>query len=97
MGLYRPLCCYDINSHQASKIEDLKKTYDWCIANKMVNNKQLTMVWHVNYLRIFHDNHSAVGKLINNLSKRYGKEADLNTHEERSARLSRNESGILQI
>ena len=63
----------------------------------MVNNKQLTMVWHVNYLRIFHDNHSAVGKLINNLSKRYGKEADLNTHEERSARLSRNESGILQI
>ena len=29
-------------------------SYDWCVANKMVNGKQLRIVWHVDDLKISH-------------------------------------------
>lgn len=28
--------------------------YDWCVANKMIDGKQCTVVWHVNDLKISH-------------------------------------------
>jgi hypothetical protein len=28
--------------------------YDWCVANKMVNRKQCTILWHVDDLKILH-------------------------------------------
>ena len=55
--------------------------YDWCVANKTVGGKQITVVWHVDDLKISHKNGYTVSALINKLSKRYGKEADLTIHQ----------------
>ena len=29
-------------------------TYDWCVANKMIDGKQSTILWHVYDLKISH-------------------------------------------
>ena len=50
-------------------------TYDWCVANKMVNVKQLTIVWHVDDLKILHVEENVVTKVISKLEKQYGKDA----------------------
>ena len=54
--------------------------YDWCVANKTVNGKQMTVVWHVDDLKFSHENGYTVGALINKLRDQYGKEADLTIH-----------------
>ena len=38
--------------------------YDWCVANKMVNGRQLTVLWHVDDLKISHVDESAVRDVI---------------------------------
>ena len=57
------------------------KPYDWCVANKTVDGKQLKVVWHVDNLNISHRNGYTVDALISNLSERYGKEAELTIHQ----------------
>ena len=47
--------------------------YDWCITNKKVDRKQMTVVWHVDDLKISNENGDTVESLIRKLSKRYGK------------------------
>ena len=41
----------------------------------------MTVVWYVDNLKISHKNGDTVDALINKLSKRYGKEADLTIHQ----------------
>ena len=54
--------------------------YDWCVANKTVDGKQMTVILYVDDLKIYHKNGDTVDALINKLSERYGKEADLTIH-----------------
>ena len=54
--------------------------YNWCMASKTVDGKQMTVVWYVEDLKISHENQDTVDALINKLSKRYGKEVDLTIH-----------------
>ena len=52
--------------------------YDKCVANKMVNGsqlEQLTVVWHVNDLKL---SHNTVELLIDQLNEEFGKERPLN-------------------
>jgi hypothetical protein len=51
--------------------------YDWCVANKMINGKQCTVVWHVDNLKISHVDPDVVSGIIELLSKEFGKEAPL--------------------
>jgi hypothetical protein len=51
--------------------------YDWCVANKMIDGKQCTIVWHVNDLKISHVSADAVTGVIKGLQEKYGKEAPL--------------------
>ena len=46
--------------------------YDPCVANKMVDGKQLTVSWHVDDLTLSHVDESAVMHVINNLKAIYG-------------------------
>ena len=48
--------------------------YDWCVTNKTVNGKQITVVWHVADLKISHVDEKFVTDFIDQLSNRYGKE-----------------------
>ena len=45
--------------------------YDWCVANKTVNGKQLTIVWHVDDLKISHVDRDVVSDVISQLSDKY--------------------------
>ena len=51
-------------------------TYDWCVANKTVNGKKMTVVWNVDDLNIYHENGDTVDTLISKRSEQYEKEAD---------------------
>jgi hypothetical protein len=51
--------------------------YDSCVVNKMVNGKQLTVVWHVDDLKILHVSTKVVDDLIANLDSEFGKETPL--------------------
>ena len=51
--------------------------YDRCVANKIINGKQCTVVWHVDDLKISHVDPLVLEQIISKLSDRYGKEAPL--------------------
>lgn len=46
--------------------------YDPCVANKMVNGKQMTVTWHVDDLKISHFEEKEVDKFIGYLKSIYG-------------------------
>ena len=46
--------------------------YDPCIANKMVNGKQMTIAWHVDDLKVSHKHEKEVDKFIAWLESKYG-------------------------
>ena len=58
-------------------IQDIKakhfilNPYDPCIANKMVDSKQLTLVWHINDIKVSHVKESVITKLIEWLKHTY--------------------------
>jgi hypothetical protein len=43
--------------------------YDWCVANKLINAKQCTILWHVDDLKISHVDPAVVTDVINQLEK----------------------------
>ena len=45
--------------------------YDPCVANKMVNGKQMTVVWHVDDLKVSHEDPKQVDKFIAYMRKMY--------------------------
>jgi hypothetical protein len=51
--------------------------YDWCVANKTIDGKQCTILWHVNNLKISHGNPKVVTSVIKQLVLEFGKEAPL--------------------
>jgi hypothetical protein len=46
--------------------------YDPCVANKMINGKQFTLTWHVEYIKMSHDDHKEVTRVIEWLKGIYG-------------------------
>ena len=60
-------------SKELSKMGFTTNPYDPCVANKMVNNKQCTIIWHVDDLKISHAEESVVKSVVSELTKRYGK------------------------
>jgi Reverse transcriptase (RNA-dependent DNA polymerase) len=51
--------------------------YDRCVANKIVNGKQCTILWHVDDLKISHHDPKVVSSIIAQLETEFGKEAPL--------------------
>ena len=48
--------------------------YDNCVANKTINGKQCTILWHVDDLKISHVESTVVDTIIAQLNSRFGKE-----------------------
>jgi len=44
-----------------------------CMANKIINNSQLTICWYVDDMNISHINESEVIKMIESITKKFGK------------------------
>jgi hypothetical protein len=51
--------------------------YDEYVANKMIDGKQCTILWHVDDLKLSHMGDAVVEEIISKLDERYGKEAPL--------------------
>ena len=49
--------------------------YDRCVSRKMVNRKKITIVWHVDDLKISHTNPKVVTEYIQNPDRKYGQDA----------------------
>ncbi len=47
--------------------------YDPCVANKMIDGKQMTVTWHVDDLKVSHVNPKVVDQFIDWIKKTYGK------------------------
>ena len=47
--------------------------YEPCVANKMVNGKQLTILWYVDDIKISHEDSRVVQKTLDYLEKEFGK------------------------
>ncbi len=45
--------------------------YDPCVANKLINDKQMTICWHVDDLFIGHEDPTVVSRFLTWLAKRY--------------------------
>jgi len=53
--------------------------YNRCMANKMINGKQCTIIWHVNDLKISHKDKAVVDDILKKLNDKFGKESPLTT------------------
>ena len=65
---------------QAKLVNDwgfVPNRYDSCMVNKMVNGKQLTMAWHVDNLKVLHEEESALDEFIAMMEKEFGQNAPL--------------------
>ena len=51
--------------------------YDWCVANKMIDGKQCTILWHVDDLKISHVDPNAVTNTIGLIDREFGKEGPI--------------------
>ena len=55
--------------------------YDKCVANKMINGKQCTIIWHVDDLKISHVEQKVVNDIIKRLKDKFGQESPLETSQ----------------
>jgi hypothetical protein len=62
--------------------------YDSCVANKIINEKQCTILWHVDDLKISHVDPKVVTAVINMVKVAFGKEAPLTKLAGRSTNTS---------
>jgi uncharacterized protein YeaC (DUF1315 family) len=86
-------------------VEDLGfelNPYDQCVANKMINGKQCTILWHVDDLKISHVDQQVLENLLNRLNERFGKEQELsvtrgNKHDYLGMTIDYSTSGRVQF
>ena len=76
--------------------------YDWCVANKMINGKQCTVLWHVDDLKLSHVDKQVVTNLLDEIDNEFGKEAPITVqrgkvHEYLGMTLDYSEPGKIKI
>ena len=65
---------------QAKLVNDwdfVPNRYDSCVVNKKVNNKQLTVAWHVDDLKVSHEEEEVLDDFIGMMEKEFGQDAPL--------------------
>jgi hypothetical protein len=54
--------------------------YDSCVVNKMIDDKQCTIIWHVDDLKLSHVKQSVLDDIADKLNSKYGEQAPLVVH-----------------
>ena len=65
---------------QAKLVNDwdfVPNRHDSCMVNKKVNNKQLTMAWHVDDLKVSHEEEEVLDEFIGKMEMEFGQDAPL--------------------
>jgi hypothetical protein len=76
--------------------------YDWCVANKMINGKQCTILWHVDDLKTSHVDPEVNAEIVKLINDEFGKEAPITvtrgkTHDYLGMTLDCTEKGKVKI
>ena len=50
-----------------------RNEYDWCVMNKIIDNKQCTILWHIDDLKTSHVNPAVVSSALADIDAEYGK------------------------
>ena len=53
--------------------------YDQCVANKIINGRQCTIIWHVDDLKISHVDKKVVEDILKQLTTKFGQDSPLTT------------------
>jgi len=64
---------YKLFSETLRKIVFVLNPYDLRVASKVINNKQCTTTWYIDYLKIYHVDSSVVDGLIKAVESYFGK------------------------
>ena len=54
-----------------------RNKYDWCVMNNIIDNKQCTKFWHVDYLKTSHVEPAVVSSVLDDIDAEYGKIAKM--------------------
>ena len=57
--------------------------YDSCVMNKTINDKQCTVVWHVDDIKVSHEDTTVIDQFIHDMETEFGKEAPLTKTREK--------------
>ena len=76
--------------------------YDHCVANKIINGKQCTVTWHIDDLKISHEDPAVVESFLTDLQAEFGSLGDISVsrgkrHDYLGMFLDFSEDGILQV
>ena len=63
----------NLSSYLVKEMNFTVNPYDSCVANKTIDGKQCTIVWHVDDLKIAHVSKKVVNAVIAQLEQKYGK------------------------
>ena len=50
-----------------------RNEYDWCVMNKIIDNKQCTIIWNVDDLRTSHVEPAVVSSVLADIDAEYGR------------------------
>ena len=50
-----------------------RNEYDWCVMNKIIDNKQYTITWHADDLKTSHVDPAVVSRVLADIDAEYGK------------------------
>jgi len=56
---------------------------DQCVANKIINGKQCTLLWHVDDIKLSHVDDAVLDDVVAKLNQRFGKEEPLTVNKEK--------------
>ena len=50
-----------------------RNEYNWCVMNNIIDNKQRTILWHINDLKISHVEPAVISIVLDDIDSEYGK------------------------
>lgn len=74
--------------------------YDPCVANKVVNGKQMTVMWHVDDLKVSHLDYHEITRFLHYMGTRYGNRITVNrgnVHDYLEMDLDFSKKGVLRV
>ena len=78
-GTLRAACLFwqELSKQLIDEWGFIPNKYDDCVANKMVNGQQMTVVWHVDDLKVSHVDGTEVEKFVRQMEETFGKDTPL--------------------
>jgi hypothetical protein len=67
------LLWYELFANTLQKLGFKINPYDKCVANKVINGHQCTIVWHVDDVKVSHKDKNVVSEIIKEIEKHFGK------------------------